>query len=256
MKIRSYLLIGTLGFFVLFMSILIANTILIKKKEGDGLAINLAGRQRMLSQKIAKEAAMYFTAPTTTNRELLQSTVRLFVTTHVALIKGGVVSLNLDQTNQKTIPASTDQAFIKQLNHVGAIWKKIQTASETLLRANTDKKRALGVIIGSNVKLLKEMNKAVGIRQKDSEQKNVWNLYVQIIALIVGGFFSGLLLILGHRIGASLTQLTEAAEQISLGEADDPIKVQGVGEIADLAQAFERMRRSTQKALQALDSAM
>jgi HAMP domain-containing protein len=59
-------------------------------------------------------------------------------------------------------------------------------------------------------------------------------------------------IVLKRIIVAPITSLTEAADRISLGELDAPIRVQSKNEIGRLAEAFERMRISLNYALSRL----
>jgi hypothetical protein len=66
--------------------------LLIDAKSADGLQINLAGRQRMLSQRMSKEALSLASAETSARKQAagtLAKTVELFDKTLIALHKGG-----------------------------------------------------------------------------------------------------------------------------------------------------------------------
>jgi protein-histidine pros-kinase len=50
-----------------------------------------------------------------------------------------------------------------------------------------------------------------------------------------------------------ITQLSHAAEQISKGKLDAQIQDKGRDEVSQLGQAFNRMRRSLEKAISLID---
>src|SRR5436305_7017171 len=83
----------------------LASRVVLQQQADDGLLVNLAGRQRMLTQKMTKESAQLVNAAhdhddalVATLREQLQGTMRVFETTLLALKDGGPAPLNLEMT--------------------------------------------------------------------------------------------------------------------------------------------------------------
>jgi HAMP domain-containing protein len=70
-------------------------------------------------------------------------------------------------------------------------------------------------------------------------------IFLAVIALV--GYLS--FFMIARTISAPIQALTRAAEQISLGQINLPIKIDGSGEIQELAISLERMRFSISEAL-------
>ena len=115
-------------------------------KQQSGVIINLAGKQRMLTQKMSKEALFIAKGISVdANKASLAKTVALFDKTLKGLVAGDA-SLNLPKTENAEILA--------QLKIVTDLW--------TPFKANIEK-GDLAAIAKENIPLLKNMNKAVGM---------------------------------------------------------------------------------------------
>lgn len=118
--------------------------------EALAIAINLSGRQRMLTQKMSKEfllvAKGHETDVNTTN---LDKTVALFDKTLNGLIDGDA-GLGLS-------PAPTEE-IAGQLNKVKSLWTSFK---EHITGGQTPEN--IQAVAKQNIPLLKEMNKAVGM---------------------------------------------------------------------------------------------
>jgi len=116
--------------------------------------INLAGKQRMLTQKMSKEVLMVAKGVNAdANSASLKKTVALFDKTLKGLISGDA-TLNL--------PATTNKDILAQLKVVSDLWTPFKTAIE---------KGDLATVASTNIALLKNMNKAVGMFAKASGSK-------------------------------------------------------------------------------------
>jgi nitrate/nitrite-specific signal transduction histidine kinase len=131
-------------------------------KQQSGVVINLAGKQRMLTQKMSKEAL--FAAKgvdVDTNIGNLKKTAALFDKTLKGLVAGDS-SLNLPKTENKDI--------LGQLKTVSDLWSSFKGDIDKVTSGKTDK-ATLGAIAKGNIPLLKNMNKAVQMYAKASGSK-------------------------------------------------------------------------------------
>lgn len=131
-------------------------------KQQSGVVINLAGKQRMLTQKMSKE--VFFIAKgidVSKNTENLKKTEALFDKTLTGLINGDS-TLNLPKTENKEILA--------QLQKVSDLWKPFKANIDSVIAGKADK-AILEAIAKENLPLLKEMNKAVQMYTKASGSK-------------------------------------------------------------------------------------
>ena len=117
--------------------------------------VNLSGKQRMLTQKMSKEALLVALGiDANDNRNNLKKTIALFDKTLIGLQKGDH-SLGLVETINKDI--------LDQLQRVAALWQDFKPL--VVSQANSDKKNktTLEQIAIKNMPLLAAMNVAVGM---------------------------------------------------------------------------------------------
>ncbi len=136
----------------LLVALLFANQVLAFSKQQMGTVINLAGKQRMLTQKMSKEILLIAKGiDAAGNEKRLRDTAALFDKTLKGLIHGDA-SLGL--------PATTDAAILAQLDKVARLWAGFQPNVEAALNGRIDRQVLKNVAAG-NLPLLKNMNAAV-----------------------------------------------------------------------------------------------
>jgi len=115
--------------------------------------VDIAGRERMLTQKMTKEKLLVLAkvAPKK-NEKKLHETISQFDTALKAL-QNGDASLK--------IPKPSNKEVIAQLQKVASLWQKL----EPFYTKKKLGKKDLEVIIKGNPVLLKEMNKAVHLSE-------------------------------------------------------------------------------------------
>jgi len=117
--------------------------------------VNIAGRQRMLTQKMTKEKLLLVNGEKSYAPKLLK-TIKLFDSSLTALIKG-------DKSQNITKP--TNEKIIKQLKKVSKLWAELKPLYEK--KKNSVKE--LAIIISKNGTLLKEMNTMVNMAEQEAE---------------------------------------------------------------------------------------
>ncbi len=131
----------------------------IVQKSTNELAvqINLSGRQRMLTQKMSKEALLIaLEVEPEKNRRNLERTMALFERTLVGLISGDA-GLKLAKAPNARIAA--------QLGVVMDLWKKFRPLVKRVAAGHADR-ATLERIARDNLPLLAEMNRAVKMFEK------------------------------------------------------------------------------------------
>lgn len=132
-----------------------------KKATGksSGIVINLAGKQRMLTQKMSKEALLISLGhEASDNQAKLRSTISLFDRTLVGL-KNGDTDLDL--------PGTADTTILAQLSVVENLWLQLKPIVERISMGQVND-ADLQMLFTANLPLLKEMNKAVSLFEKTS----------------------------------------------------------------------------------------
>jgi signal transduction histidine kinase len=138
-----------------------------EKQDYDSAVINLAGRQRMLSQKMTKEILL-FTQGACSADNILR-TVDVFHQTLKALTYGGKAPLDLVQTRFTILPVPESETTVAQLKRVQSMWGSF---NEKVRRFLAEKQASsLQYVKDQNVILLKEMNRAVFLMDKEAAGK-------------------------------------------------------------------------------------
>ena len=207
-------------------------------QKDDGLVINLAGRQRMLSQKITKETLHFVTETEklgNPNEELagqVRSTMNIFNTTLNALKESGRAPLSLSMSGEfRRCPKAEEPAY-SQLAKVKDIWVPFQSRISSILEHPNPEDVAW--IMQNNTVLLAEMNKAVGMMQKQSEGKISLLLTLQIIGVIIGLVFFSLAAKIVLGITKRLSSISDFSEHMSAGDFTFSIEESGSNELEDI----------------------
>ena len=136
-----------------------AKTEITQTKQQSGNVINLAGKQRMLTQKMSKEALFVAKGlDADANKANLQKTAALFDKTLKGLIAGD---------SELNLPKTTNPEILAQLEVVSKLWTSFKANIDKVIAGNADK-ATLEAIAKENLPLLKNMNKAVGMYAKAS----------------------------------------------------------------------------------------
>lgn len=196
--------------------VVVSSLVLLTQQESDGLVVNVAGRQRMLSQKMTKEALLMASGQVqwAQGSKALLATAKLFDASLYALIRG----------NEKMgIPAVSSPKIAAQLNKVSGLWRPFYNAVNTIAKQPSAKTpaflSALGVLTKNSTTLLGEMNRAVGMFADEAKAK-VSNL--QLLLWISLGFgalmFVLISLALRDQMTKPLQHLSLAVEQLAEGD--------------------------------------
>ena len=207
-------------------------------------AIDVAGRQRMLSQRAALQALSYDVRPSPKALAALQATVSLFSRSHVALRDGGRVPTRLDGTGLTRLPLNRDERIRAKLDEVEDFWVAEKEAIAALSEDPNQHRDALQALRVANPGVLATMNDAV-FRAQQVAESNLQKLEtVQLVALALGLGAAVLGGLLAFNISSTLNRLRSMADQISRGQVGEPVPPIGIGEVRALSQSFERMRFS------------
>ncbi|MDA9556958.1 type IV pili methyl-accepting chemotaxis transducer N-terminal domain-containing protein [Vibrio sp.] len=133
--------------------------------EEYGTILNLSGKQRMLSQKMSKEVTLIaLKVDVTANIINLTNTSALFDKTLTGL-RSGDSSLGL--------PPTTSKRILRQLNKIDKIWVEFYPIVKSITANQTVSQEQLDFIAKNNLPLLKQMNKAVGLYEKDAKKNGL-----------------------------------------------------------------------------------
>ncbi|WP_428606076.1 methyl-accepting chemotaxis protein [Sedimenticola sp.] len=199
-------------------------------------SIDVAGRQRMLSQRLAKEAMLV--AQQAESREVMDKTIKLFESSHRALFEGDAA--------QNILPVK-DPLILKQLKSVEQLWSGYKQVI-TQYAASPDK-TGLAAIQKQSVQVLKEMNKAVGMMATAANESVALQ---QTIAFVMTSIIL-LLVILGRVFGMTvlmkeIDQLRTHLGEVSKGDFSKPIEcLDKENEIGQAYSAYNNMLQQVGK---------
>ena len=191
----------TLSYFLIFLFTAISGFSLYISMDINPQTINMAGRQRMLSQKIAKEAMLV--AANVEQRAQLTKTMALFENSHSAILNGD---------KKLGMKAISSPAIIQQMRYVGTLWQSYKSTINRYIDSNNPNNVA--EIYKQSPIILAEMNKAVGMLTDEATETNVEQLSIAILCILA----TLALVVMGRSFGLSL--LISNIKELQLRMAD------------------------------------
>jgi two-component system, NarL family, nitrate/nitrite sensor histidine kinase NarX len=225
-SLRARLSAIFIGFLLLVAASVLATFWAIQTQATDATVINLAGRQRMLSQRLL------WLSLSADDRQVLDQPVQLFDQSLLALRNGGPT---LDAANHPIdLPPPPDAALRAQLDEAAADWAlfRAQLAAPQPAELQT-----------MATQLLLHLDAIVTAYETHAQVKLTLLQGIQAIflssamALLAVGYF-----ILRSQLLKPLNELDEAAQRMAHGDLTQPVAAQRDDELGELAVAFEAMR--------------
>ena len=250
MKIKYKLGLITLGMSLIIIFMFLDTWWVTGKQKNDGLVINLAGRQRMLSQKMTKEILLFQMEKVQTgqiNSELaegVRNTMKVFDKTLAALKDSGNAPMSLDLKNMeyRNCPKAREPAY-GQLEKVNKIWKDFTEHIEAVLNNKVTSDEELAWIVKNNLLLLKEMNKAVGMMQKQSEGRVSSLLTTQFAGIIVGACLMVFAIMVLLSVIKRLDKIKDFSTKLGSGDVTVTSGIEGKDELGVIGRELDEMTR-------------
>jgi two-component system, chemotaxis family, sensor kinase CheA len=181
-------------FLVLDLSVLILNFYISYQISEDALSINLAGRQRMLSQRITKSLLI---AQANINQDMpvdgalaeLKSTTRLFDETLTAFEQGGTTQGGDKRTVQ--LPAITSAEGVEILSKARTIWVPYLAGVNSLINDGSSTNtlylidNAVRIALASNLQLLELMNQLTTTLEQGANAKADTLRKIQTVGILL-----------------------------------------------------------------------
>ncbi|MCP3868376.1 MAG: HAMP domain-containing protein [Gammaproteobacteria bacterium] len=199
--------------------------------QSDAATINMAGQQRMLSQRIVKETLMV--AQGVGDRAMIEKTASLFVDSHNKLLKGDPAA---------GINRSSDQTIQTRLKKIKVLWQNHHQELSSYL-SDRDTRRLPGILEASNL-VLKEMNQTVQLMEARSKEAVIVQAWYAVFMVMLILFFSFLIfLFVSNRLVGPIIQLEAAFERGARGDFSQSLPI---GESKDeMASAFQSYNAMT-----------
>ena len=167
MSIRLKLILGALAFLLLFVAVYAVTASVTADQKTDGVVINLAGRQRMLAERMTKQLLAYVDDPKSETWRRFAGTKQTFETTHAALRDGGLAPTVLleaqldamgeviplvdgslpEGTPTARMPTPGDAVIVDKLEQVQALYQTFVAAADAAERASRDAADQGGMLV-------------------------------------------------------------------------------------------------------------
>lgn len=207
-------------------------------QKKDALVINLAGRQRMLTQKMTWLALVQPETPD------LAASIKLFDQTLHALRDGGTT---IDSAaNEVLLPPAPDPVLRAQLDEVAQTWENF--------RGHLRPVDASALPVEAPL-ILNQLDAVVSAFEARAEAKHFR------LEMILATFLATALVLLGwgflltrRKIAIPLAELGAAVQRMGEGNLERSIPAMGHDELGELARAFEAMRADLAASRESLEA--
>ena len=242
--------------FALLMTSIIATTIYLNNKnEKDAMIINIAGKQRMLTQNISKNIFYLYSNPKSSQNEL-DSSIEEFIY-NLESLKGGNSLSKLKESPNIQI----DRQML-QIEYLWSIFYQNIVKFKELIHNNTNQKELqniVNIIYETNPELLYEVDALVSLHTINSEQKirflknSQYFFAILILFLIIYSFLE--LKTMEKNALRFLEESKKVMEQ-NFEEPLKPIKIEAEGELIEASNIFNRFLNKINSAIIDSNSAL
>ncbi len=241
--VKGNIVAALLAFGVIVLTIFLSTWFITRAQKTDSLVVNVAGRQRMLSQKMTKESLLLLSQyADKIKKEDIQKTVHLFEISLEALINGGETFADLGQTIPVQVPPAESNTIKEQLELVKSLWTPFKTNLEQVLETGGSNRQQVEQLIGGNLELLKNMHQAVGMMQAHSEASISQLIVIQTVGFILT-ILTGLFLLwmINRKLVRPVESMAEIFEQVAEGDLAQRVRNPGSDEIGRLGVCFNHI---------------
>lgn len=239
----------------------VASTFLILQRQADdGVVVNLAGRQRMLTQRMTHQLLAYSRMKdrgqdAQVQRQAALQSMQVFEVTLASLDNGGPAPLDLQLVNVRMLPAAS-LPVSAQISRVRQLWEPYHDEARALLDGSAAvRESAERYLTDHNTELLNEMNSVVSLVQAEAETRVQRLYYIQGAAVALGLLLTLTVFGMVRRgVVEPLRQLNRVSDSISRGHVHTPVEVQGPVELEALGASVERLRVAMKNLLPAAEA--
>ena len=242
--------------FALLMTSIIATTIYLNNKnEKDAMIINIAGKQRMLTQNISKNIFYLYSNPKSSQNEL-DSSIEEFIY-NLESLKGGNSLSKLKESPNIQI----DRQML-QIEYLWSIFYQNIVKFKELIHNNTNQKELqniVNIIYETNPELLYEVDALVSLHTINSEQKirflknSQYFFAILILFLIIYSFLE---LKTMEKNALKFIEESKKVMEQNFEEPLKPIKIEAEGELIEASNIFNRFLNKINSAIIDSNSAL
>lgn len=185
---RALLVLSTVFILALF-GILLYTITTIQNQKLDSVTVDLAGRQRMLSQRLMNEILLTSQGIPVDYR----STQKMLTHTLDALLVGGQAVMNPESGEMVALPSPPSQKIRQALGEQQTLMAEFMHQADTFLKTPSENPRyslELNGLLDLNARLIEVTNKAVKLYSRNSQEKIstmiVWESLIGILVIPFG----------------------------------------------------------------------
>ena len=242
--------------FALLMTSIIATTIYLNNKnEKDAMIINIAGKQRMLTQNISKNIFYLYSNPKSSQNELDTSIEEVIY--NLESLKGGNSLSKLKESPNIQI----DRQML-QIEYLWSIFYQNIVKFKELIHNNTNQKELqniVNIIYETNPELLYEVDALVSLHTINSEQKirflknSQYFFAILILFLIIYSFLE---LKTMEKNALKFIEESKKVMEQNFEEPLKPLKIEAEGELVEASNIFNRFLNKINSAIIDSNSAL
>ncbi|MFQ5645839.1 MAG: methyl-accepting chemotaxis protein [bacterium] len=235
-------------------------------QKQTGVLINLAGRQRMLTQKYVKELLKAFIEQAVSEnvpmRRNFEQTAKLFRITINKIMEGGKVPEDFQGSKYIEVRATDNREILTNLKSIQMLWSNLEQKGTLLSNSDHDFAELMAEInriFSIEQTLLGNINQVIFLYQKDLEKAADRFLYFELFILGITLILGAISYILGSGILAPIDNAAALAKKITGGDLKIPAKAsiashyETVQLIKNINNMAENMRKMIGKFLRATD---
>lgn len=161
-------------------------THLTRSLEIDTLRVNVAGRQRMLSQKLNKEILLFLADADPVHRAAAEATAATLENNLRALTGGGEADLG---QRKVTLPATDHREIAAELQRAGQIWNAVKPAVQGILAGQAPDRVAAGDAVSKQLDDVRVAFDGITARYEEASarraQRDLTLIYLCLVAYAV-----------------------------------------------------------------------
>ncbi len=215
---------------------------ILSKQEKDSMYIDMAGRQRMFSQKMTKEAYLYALTRDQKWKEALKKTEAEFQKSLLTL-RDGNSDLGMEPT--------TDEKVLNELDKLVSVWMEFKNKVDEVIHSelgSSNSKSALDYLSKYNLPLLKQANRVTQaykhLAMESISQLKKMELGLMAIGVLIFIFSTWFIHV---QVLRPLGKLFPVIESIASGNLRARVKLKVKGELRELGDAINGMAEKLNK---------
>ncbi|MDH5295612.1 MAG: type IV pili methyl-accepting chemotaxis transducer N-terminal domain-containing protein, partial [Nitrospirota bacterium] len=234
---RALLTLTTVFILTLF-GILLYTVTTIQNQKLDSVMLDLAGRQRMLNQRIMKEVLLTtqgIPADYLFTRNILNQTLE-------ALMFGGEAVVNLSTAEKVTLPPAPTQNILQVLGEQKTLISEFSAKTDRLFKIKSDHPEfylELDSLLALNARLNEVANKAVKLFSRNSQEKISQMILWESLVGLLAGFFG---VLLTRQVRLANRELTHEIQERSRAETALRHRMEIENLVANLSTQFINLR--------------